>query len=130
MVSLRSVFFIRIDSISSIENCQSLAEALFKGYKAADVLKEPEKDDIFYFHSGGGVTLSGGEPLQQLAFIKEILAGCWQGGIHTTIETRGFVLWSHFAETLPLLEAILIDIKVMDPQAHRRVTDKSNATGF
>ena len=95
---------------------------------AADVLKELEKDDIFYFHSGGGVTLSGGEPLQQLAFAKEILAGCRQRGIHTAIETSGFVPWSHFEETLPFLDTILIDIKVMDAMAHRRVTGRSNST--
>lgn len=95
---------------------------------AVDVLKELEKDDIFYFHSGGGVTLSGGEPLQQLAFAKEILAGCQQRGIHTAIETSGFVPWSHFKETLPLLDTILIDVKMMDPHAHQRVTSKSNAT--
>ena len=95
---------------------------------ATDVLKELEKDDIFYFHSGGGVTLSGGEPLQQLAFAKEILAGCRQRGFHTAIETSGFVPWSHFEETLPFLDTILIDIKVMDPKAHQRVTARSNTT--
>ncbi len=94
---------------------------------AADVLKELEKDDIFYFHSGGGVTLSGGEPLQQLAFAREILAGCRHRGFHTAIETSGFVPWSHFEQTLPFLDAILIDIKVMDEKIHERVTGKSNA---
>ncbi len=95
---------------------------------AESVIKELEKDDIFYFHSGGGVTLSGGEPLLQLEFAKEILAGCRQRGFHTAIETSGFVPWPHFEQTLPFIDAVLIDIKVMDENVHKRVTGKSNAT--
>jgi pyruvate formate lyase activating enzyme len=93
---------------------------------AVDVLKELEKDDIFYFHSGGGITLSGGEPLQQLAFAKEILVGCQKRGLHTAIETSGFIPWSHFEATLPYLDTVLIDIKVMDAETHQRITGQSN----
>jgi len=107
--------------------CPSHARRRYGQYVTADqVIHEFEKDDIFYFHSGGGVTLSGGEPLLQLDFVKQILAGCRRRGFHTAIETSGFVPWPHFAETLPLLDAILIDIKMMDAVDHERLTGKSN----
>ena len=90
------------------------------------IIQEVEKDEIFYFHSGGGVTLSGGEPLVQSEFTKAILSGCKERGLHTAIETSGYVPWAKFLEVLPLLDAVLIDIKVFDPRRHEELTGHSN----
>lgn len=88
--------------------------------------EELEKDDIFYFHSGGGVTISGGEPLIQAGFVKSILAGCRERGIHTAIETSGHVPWEKFQMVLPLLDTILIDIKIFDSTRHKALTGHGN----
>jgi len=90
------------------------------------VLEEIEKDDIFYFHSGGGVTLSGGEPLIRIDFVKAVLCGCRERGIHTAIETGGHVPWERFLEVLPFLDAVLIDIKIHDSKRHKELTGFGN----
>ena len=90
------------------------------------LIKEIEKDDVFYFHSDGGVTISGGEPLIQLDFVKAVLSGCRERGIHTAIETSGHVPWVNFGEILPLIDAILIDIKIYDSKRHKELTGHGN----
>ena len=89
-------------------------------------LEEIEKDDIFFFHSGGGVTISGGEPLIQIDFVKAVLSGCKERGIHTAIETSGHVSWEKFLAVLPLLDTILIDIKAYDSKHHLELTGHGN----
>ncbi|MDJ0816927.1 MAG: glycyl-radical enzyme activating protein [Desulfobacterales bacterium] len=91
------------------------------------LMEEIEKDDVFYFHSGGGVTISGGEPLIQVDYVKAVLSGCRERGIHTAIETSGHVPWENFEAVLPLIDAILIDIKVHDSGRHRELTGHGNA---
>jgi pyruvate formate lyase activating enzyme len=101
-----------------------------KGYgrevACRQVLEEIEKDDIFFFHSGGGVTISGGEPLMQIDFVKAVLSGCKERGIHTAIETSGHVSWEKFLVVLPLLDAVLIDIKTYDAKRHEELTGHGN----
>lgn len=101
-----------------------------KGYgrevNCPQILEEIEKDDIFFFHSGGGVTISGGEPLIQIDFVKAVLAGCKERGIHTAIETSGHVSWEKFLAVLPLIDAILIDIKTYDSERHEELTGHGN----
>ena len=90
------------------------------------VLEEIEKDEIFFYHSGGGVTISGGEPLIQLDFVKAVLSECKERGIHTAIETSGHVSWEKFLAVLPLLDAILVDIKTYDSKHHEELTGHGN----
>ncbi len=101
-----------------------------KGYgrevNCPQILEEIEKDDIFFFHSGGGVTISGGEPLIQIDFVKAVLAGCKERGIHTAIETSGHVSWEKFLAILPLIDAILIDVKTYDSERHEELTGHGN----
>ena len=92
----------------------------------SQILTEVEKDEIFYFHSGGGVTISGGEPLIQVGFVREILEGCRERGIHTAVETSGHVPWENFLVVLPLLDAVLVDVKVHDSRRHRELTGHGN----
>lgn len=110
-----------------VEACPSKARKQYgRKIRARRIVEELEKDDIFYFHSGGGITLSGGEPLTQSEFAKAILAGCRERGLHTAIETGGYVSWGRFMEVLPLLDSVLIDIKVLDPERHKELTGHSN----
>jgi pyruvate formate lyase activating enzyme len=90
------------------------------------VMEEVVRDKPFYYNSGGGVTLSGGEPLVQLEFSKAILEACRRENIHTAIETAGNGSWEDLAELLPLLDLVMMDLKHMDAEKHRRVTGVSN----
>ncbi|MGE5222161.1 MAG: glycyl-radical enzyme activating protein [Omnitrophica WOR_2 bacterium] len=91
------------------------------------VMQEILADRSFYESSGGGVTLSGGDPLVQRGFTRAILARCRQDGIHTAIETTSNCRWEHLAELLPLTDLVMMDIKQMDPVKHRQATGVSNA---
>ena len=85
------------------------------------------RDRLFYQTSGGGVTLSGGEPTAQLAFCGELLQRLHQQGIHTAMETNGFFAWDEFKTTcLPYLDLILFDVKIADRDRHRVVTGIGN----
>jgi pyruvate formate lyase activating enzyme len=90
------------------------------------VMDEILADRAFYESSGGGVTLSGGEPLLQHDFSRAILERCKTEGLHTAIETTANCRWERLAELLPLADLIMMDIKHMDPDKHRAVTGGSN----
>jgi pyruvate formate lyase activating enzyme len=90
------------------------------------VLEEVEKDTLFYLNSGGGITLSGGEPTMQPEFSFEILNACKKRGIHTAIETCGYVKWDILDEMLRYLDLMYVDIKHMSPVKHKKYTTKSN----
>jgi pyruvate formate lyase activating enzyme len=83
-------------------------------------------DRSFYEDSGGGVTLSGGEPVLQHEFARAILERCKAEGIHTAIETAGNYPWEHAEKLLPFVDLVMMDIKHMDPDAHRRATGVTN----
>ncbi len=90
------------------------------------VMAEVAADREFYDSSGGGVTLSGGEPLFQLDAAVELLRACKAEGIHTAIETNLDWPWSHVAAVLAVTDLVMLDIKLMDPAAHRRWTGSGN----
>lgn len=93
---------------------------------AAAVVDEVLQDRAFYETSSGGVTLSGGEPMLQREFAREILRRCKNEGLHTAIETAAACRWDHLAELLPLTDLVMMDIKHMDLEVHRAVTGISN----
>jgi pyruvate formate lyase activating enzyme len=93
----------------------------------SQVLAEVERDRVFYEQSGGGVTVSGGEPLQQIAFTRGLLSACRKAGIHTAMETSGFQSWERFRTVLTELDLLLYDLKQMDSQKHAGLTGQSNA---
>jgi pyruvate formate lyase activating enzyme len=90
------------------------------------ILEEVEKDTLFYLNSGGGITLSGGEPTMQPEFSLEILKACKERGIHTAIETCGYVKWDILDKMLKYLDLVYMDIKHMSPVRHKKFTNKSN----
>ena len=98
------------------------------GYTAsvAEVMAEIERDVLYYDQSGGGVTFSGGEPMQQADFLAELLKTCRAHEIHTAVDTSGLAAWSHFVKILPTTNLFLYDLKLMDEARHRRYTGVSN----
>lgn len=93
---------------------------------AEDVFEEVCRDKLFYEGSGGGVTASGGEPLQQPRFLAAMFGLCRDAGIHTCLETSGYASAQVWAEILPLTDYILFDLKHMDSRVHRKLTGRSN----
>lgn len=91
-----------------------------------EVMAEVAKDAPFFRRSGGGVTLTGGEPLLQAAFAAQVLKRCAEKGFDTTLETCGAVGWSAFEPVLPYLNLVLFDLKLIDPDRHQKLTGRSN----
>ncbi len=96
-------------------------ERVGKEMTAHEVLDEVLKDKVFYDNSGGGITLSGGEPLYQPQFAFDILAKAKQEGIHTAIETSGCGKISDYIKLIPVTDLFLWDIKVMDEKLYRQM---------
>jgi pyruvate formate lyase activating enzyme len=93
---------------------------------AEEIFQEVKKDEIFYKRSGGGVTLSGGEPLAQAEFSSAILRLCKQAGLHTAIETSGMAAWETFKQVLDYTDLVLYDLKQKDSPAHQKCTGVPN----
>jgi len=91
------------------------------------LLAEIEKEQIFYDQSGGGVTFSGGEPLSQLDFLTALLSLCRSRGIHTAVDTCGFVPPKAFAWVEKAVDLFLFDLKLMDNAKHKKYTGQSNS---
>lgn len=92
-----------------------------------DAVQRLIKDRAFYENTGGGVTLSGGEPLYQYAFASEVLRRLHERGVHTALDTSGFASWDAFQEVMPHVDLVLFDIKHLDRDMHRRVIGVDNA---
>ncbi|MDA8139384.1 MAG: glycyl-radical enzyme activating protein [Desulfobacteraceae bacterium] len=108
--------------------CPSNALYLFGQALTVDqVLDEVEQDASFYRESGGGITLSGGECQLQADFAAALLAGAHARGINTTIETASNVPWEFMAKVLPHVDTVLHDIKLTDPQLHKKWTGVDNS---
>jgi pyruvate formate lyase activating enzyme len=84
------------------------------------------RDREFYEQSGGGITLSGGEPTLQQAFARRTLELCRRAGLRTAIETAAYCRWEGLAELLPWLDLLIMDIKLIDDAAHRAATGVAN----
>jgi pyruvate formate lyase activating enzyme len=93
---------------------------------AENVIDELAKDAVFYRSSQGGVTFSGGEPMQQLRFLHGLLLGAKHKGWHTALDTCGHAPWASFRKILPLVDLFLFDLKCIDATRHRCLTGKSN----
>ena len=91
-----------------------------------ELLKETLRDKDFYDSSGGGVTLSGGEPLLQHRFVTEFLRELRRAGIHSAMETSGYQKTDIFTEVLRELDFLYIDCKHPDSEKHRKWTGQPN----
>ena len=84
------------------------------------------RDRIFYEESGGGLTVSGGEPLMQPAFLEALLAETRREGLRTCLDTSGAAGADVFERILPLVDLFLFDYKATDPDRHRELTGADN----
>jgi len=90
------------------------------------LMREIEKDEVFFFHSGGGVTLSGGEALVQAEFVAEIFRRCHHLGIRTTLESSLHAAPEAIELVLPHLDLLYADLKHMDSERHAEWTGLDN----
>jgi pyruvate formate lyase activating enzyme len=97
-----------------------------KDYTVEELTARIIKDKPFFDHSGGGVTFSGGECLAQGAFMLEILKACKEQGIHTAVDTSGFVPWQTIERILPYTDLFLYDIKNMNSDLHEKIIGVPN----
>lgn len=91
-----------------------------------EVMEEIVKDELFYSNSGGGVTISGGEPLMQAEFVASLLQECQRRSIHTALETCGYIPREKLALALPYVNVLLFDTKQLDTGKHKEGTGKGN----
>ncbi len=91
-----------------------------------EILAVVEKDLPVYRNSGGGLTLSGGEPLQQPDFARSLLREGKRRGLHTVLDTTGLAAREVIASVLPYLDLVLYDIKHPEPDRHQAATGVDN----
>lgn len=98
------------------------------GYEitAEDALKEVLKDKAFYDNSGGGMTLSGGEPMMQYEFALELMKRAKEEGLHTCMETCGFADSEKYREIARYVDIFLFDYKITNKEDHKKYTGVSN----
>jgi len=110
------------------EACPSGAWRLVgRTIEVEELLEVLERDRLLYERSGGGVTFSGGEPLFQPEFLLAALQECKSRGIHTALDTSGYAQPEIFQRIAPSADLFLFDLKLWDPEEHRRFTGVSNA---
>lgn len=109
------------------EACPSKAlEMVGDSMTAEEVVNAVEEDGGFYVRSGGGLTLSGGEPLSQAEFACDILKSAKRRGLNTAVETSGICPWEAIEAVGPYVDHMFFDIKCMDPFKHEQVTGLPN----
>ena len=92
-----------------------------------DDLMDIVSDDAVFFHqSGGGVTVSGGEPMMHPEFVREFFEACHDEYVHTCIETTGCVPWETMKPVMEHTDMVLYDIKHMDTEVHKQLTGIGN----
>ena len=101
-------------------------ELLGKRWSVDDLVRELAKDRAYYDQSGGGVTLSGGEPALQTEFVAAVLDACRAEGLHTTLDTCGMCSERRLRELATRADLVLFDLKLMDPAAHREHAGQTN----
>jgi pyruvate formate lyase activating enzyme len=110
-----------------VEVCEEGAFVVSGQFMTVDeVMAEVEEDKPMYENSGGGMTLSGGEPTAQPKFCLALLKAAKERGINTALDTNGYVKWEILNEMLDYTDFVLYDIKNMDPKAHKEFSGVSN----
>ena len=119
---------------SKCDNCRECAKACTSkalymcgtDYTVDEIMERVRREMPFFNRSGGGVTISGGECLFQPEFTLEVLKRCKAEGIHTAVDTTGYVKWEIIESVLPYTDVFLYDIKGIDSDMHKQVVGVSN----
>jgi pyruvate formate lyase activating enzyme len=113
--------------MACVEICPTNAiERVGEKISPEEAVEECSKDELFYRNSGGGVTLSGGEPLYQPEFTLDFLKGCKERSLSTALDTCGYSRWEVLEEVLAYTDLVLFDIKHLDPELHYKGTGVRN----
>jgi pyruvate formate lyase activating enzyme len=104
-------------------DCRHLADG--KEVTVDELIEDIVKYRSYMEFSGGGVTISGGEPLMQPEFVREIGRRCRELGIHVALDTSGYVNLTTAKPVLDCVDLVLLDIKSFDPQTYFKVTSVS-----
>ena len=97
-----------------------------KNMSVEEILEEAGRDNSFYQNSGGGITISGGEPLMQFTFLESLIDAAKRDGHHIALETTGFASWEIAEKIFQKTDLILYDVKHMDSLLHREYTGVPN----
>lgn len=110
-----------------VDACVGALEMSGNPMTVEEILAEVRKDKAFYDNSGGGMTVSGGEPLFHPAFTLALLKAAKEEGLHTCIETSGFAAWKDVEALIPYVDLFLWDVKETDAALHKQFTGVDNA---
>jgi pyruvate formate lyase activating enzyme len=117
------------DCTRCVDSCPAHAiERIGRRMSVDEIMDEVRRDAGFYRRSGGGLTLSGGEPLAQWRFARTLLERARAEGIHTALDTSGYAPWEHLVAVLPATDLVLYDVKQLDDRRHQEGTGVSNAS--
>ena len=116
------------------DNCGACADKCYaealtlcgKDYTSEELVNRLLQDKNFFDTSGGGVTISGGEPLCQIDFVVEVMQGLKEHGIHIALDTTGYVPWETLERTTPYTDLYLYDLKHMDSAKHKATVGVPN----
>jgi pyruvate formate lyase activating enzyme len=110
-----------------VDNCMYDALVyVYKSMEPEEVVEEVLKDLDYYHNSGGGLTISGGEPMLQKEFIKAVFDQAKAYGIHNALDTAANIPWEDLEYILPSIDLVLLDLKVVDEEMHIKGTGVSN----
>ena len=109
-----------------VRDCPGALELMGKTMSVEQVLEEVMKDEMFYQQSGGGMTVSGGEPFAQPQFLLALLKGAEKRNLSVCIETSGYTKSEYLLKAAPMVDWFLFDWKESDPQRHREYTGVDN----
>ncbi len=111
-----------------VDACPTGARQLAgRDLSVSEVVQEVLRDQVFHDQSGGGATISGGEPLSQAAFVLQLLQALRRQSIHTALDTCGFAPQQVLLDVAPWVDLFLYDLKSMDDAAHQAHTGTSNS---
>lgn len=110
-------------------NCGRCTESCYSGalvisgreVEAGEVLEQLLMDEPYYKRSNGGITLSGGEPVLQWEFAREVLRRCKEAGIHTTLQTAGNYDFECLKALLPYLDLVMYDVKAFNEEIYKKM---------
>ncbi len=110
-----------------IQSCpESNLKVIGQAYTVDELMIEVLKDKVFYFHSGGGITLSGGEPLLQSEFCGRFLERCKDFSLHTVVDTSVAVKWEAIERVKRYTDLFYVDLKHVDDRVHQKYAGAKN----
>jgi len=121
-----------LDEFPCTKECYSQAiRPIARVMSVQEVMKEVMKDELIYQQSKvGGLTISGGEPLSQPHFAKQLFISAKEAGITTAIESTGYAKWEVIKEVIPYIDYFFLDLKAYDDDLHKRLVGVSNGLIF